>query len=82
MSFTGFENPPDSSLTWNRHIIDNSFQKYDDQAVGDVDNGSEEEILVPSQKGQVLVYYHIPPRPQRVPREDVRGVCSLKLVCK
>jgi len=58
-----FENPPDPTQTWTRHLIDNSFQKYHDQLVGDVDSDGEDEILVPSQKGRVLVYYDIPPDP-------------------
>ncbi|MBS7611553.1 VCBS repeat-containing protein [Candidatus Bathyarchaeota archaeon] len=58
-----FENPPNPADNWVRHIIDDSFQKYHDQAVGDVDNDGEDEILVASQIGRVLVYYDIPPDP-------------------
>jgi len=58
-----FENPPDPTEMWTRHLIDNSFQKYHDQAVGDVDSDGEDELLVPSQQGRVLVYYDIPPNP-------------------
>jgi len=58
-----FENPPNPTQLWTRRVIDNSFQKYHDQAVGDVDSDGEAEILVPSQRGRVLVYYDIPPDP-------------------
>jgi len=58
-----FENPPDPTQPWARHLIDNSFKKYHDQAVGDVDGDDEDELLIPSQLGRVLVYYDIPPDP-------------------
>lgn len=58
-----FENPPNPADNWIRRVIDDSFQKYHDQAVGDVDNDGEDEILVASQISRVLVYYDIPPDP-------------------
>ena len=58
-----FENLSDPDEVWTRRVIDNSLQKYHDQAVGDVDNDGEDEILVPSQLAKVLVYYDIPPDP-------------------
>ena len=62
-----FENPPDPTQTWTRRVIDNSFQKYHDQAAGDVDSDGEVELLVPSQEGHVLVYYDIPSDPSVSP---------------
>ena len=58
-----FENPPDPTQPWTRHVIENSFEKYHDQAVGDVDGDGEDELLISSQLGRVLVYYDIPPDP-------------------
>jgi len=58
-----FENPPDPTQPWARHLIDDAFKKYHDQAVGDVDGDGEDELLVPSQLAKVLVYYDIPPDP-------------------
>jgi len=58
-----FENPSDPTELWTRHVIDNSLQKYHDQAVGDMDNDGEDEIVVPSQLAKVLVYYDIPSDP-------------------
>lgn len=62
-----FENPPDPTQRWTRRVIDNSFQKYHDQAAGDVDNDGETELLVPSQGAKVLVYYDVPPDPTVTP---------------
>jgi len=58
-----FENSSEPEELWTRHIIDNNFQKYHDQAVGDLDNDGEDEILVPSQLAKVLVYYDVPSDP-------------------
>jgi len=58
-----FENPPDPTQPWIRHIIENGFKKYHDQMVADVDSDGEDEILVASQLGRVLIYYDIPPDP-------------------
>jgi hypothetical protein len=62
-----FENPPDPKGMWVKYVIDNIFQKYHDQAVGDVDGDGEDEILVASQGSKVLVYYDIPPDPKISP---------------
>lgn len=62
-----FENPPDPRQPWPRHLIENRFNKYHDQAVGDVDNDGEDELLVISQKAGVLVYYDIPDDPYQEP---------------
>ncbi len=62
-----FENPGDTSKLWNRRVIDNSFKKYHDQAVGDIDGDGEDELLVASQLGHIIVYYDIPPNPDVSP---------------
>jgi len=73
-----FENPPNPTDNWIRHTIDNSFQKYHDQAVGDLDNDGEDEIVVASQVSRVLVYYDIPPDPtvSPWPREYRHLICD------
>ncbi|MGQ9515254.1 MAG: FG-GAP repeat domain-containing protein [Thermoproteota archaeon] len=73
-----FENPDDPIHPWERHVIDNSFKKYHDQAVGDVDGDGELELLVASQLGKVLVYYDIPPYPRISPwpKEYRHLICS------
>lgn len=66
-----FECPPDPTQRWTRHLIEDRFRKYHDQAVGDVDGDGEPEIVVLSQLSGVLVYYDIPsdPRVSPWPRE-------------
>ena len=66
-----FECPPDPTDTWPKHVIEDRFEKYHDQAVGDVDGDGEPEIVALSQKNRVLVYYDIPsdPRVSPWPRE-------------
>lgn len=58
-----FENPEDPTQPWPRHLIDNRFEKYHDQAVGDIDGDGEDELVVLSQNAGVLVYYKIPDDP-------------------
>lgn len=58
-----FENPPDPTKAWPRHLITNSFQKYHDQAVGDVDGDGEPEIVFLSQEAGILAYYDVPADP-------------------
>jgi len=62
-----FECPPDPRQPWTKHLIENRFEKYHDQAVGDVDGDGQPEILTLSQQSQVLVYYDIPPDPRVSP---------------
>lgn len=58
-----FENPPDPTQPWRRRVIEDRFEKYHDQAVGDVDGDGEPELVVLSQDAGVLVYYDIPDDP-------------------
>ena len=62
-----FECPDDPRDLWPKHVIEDRFEKYHDQAVGDVDGDGEPEIVALSQKSQVLVYYDIPPDPRVAP---------------
>jgi len=66
-----FECPADPRRPWTPHVIEDRFEKYHDQAVGDVDGDGEPELVVLSQKSRVLVYYDIPadPRVSPWPRE-------------
>jgi hypothetical protein len=62
-----FENPPDPRQPWPRHLIESRFNKYHDQAIGDIDGDGEPELIVLSQKTGVLVYYDIPDDPYQEP---------------
>ncbi|HPZ54787.1 MAG TPA: VCBS repeat-containing protein, partial [Bacillota bacterium] len=58
-----FECPEDPTKPWTRHIIEDRFCKYHDQAVGDIDGDGEPELLFVSQHSRVLGYYDIPRDP-------------------
>lgn len=58
-----FENPPDPTQPWKKHLIENRFNKYHDQAIGDVDGDGQMELVFVSQKAGVLAYYDIPANP-------------------
>ena len=62
-----FEHPPEPRQPWPVHVIEDRFEKYHDQAVGDVDGDGEPELVVLSQRSRVLVYYDIPPDPRLSP---------------
>ncbi len=66
-----FECPPDPRDPWTPRVIEDRFEKYHDQAVGDVDGDGLVEIVALSQKAGVLFYYRIPadPRVSPWPRE-------------
>ena len=68
-----FECPPDPTQPWTIHVITDRFEKYHDQAVGDIDGDGEPEILFASQKTGVLAYYNIPadPRVSPWPKENL-----------
>lgn len=62
-----FECPPDSRDPWTKHVIEDRFEKYHDQAIGDVDGDGEPEILIASQRSGLLAYYDIPADPRVSP---------------
>jgi len=62
-----FENPSDPAGPWPVHLITDRFEKYHDQAVGDVDGDDQPELVFLSQKGSILAYFDIPPDPRVEP---------------
>jgi hypothetical protein len=70
-----FECPPDPRQPWPKFVIENRFEKYHDQAVGDVDGDGQAELVVLSQVTGVALYYDIPPDPRVSPWP--REVCHL-----
>jgi len=86
-----FECPPDPRERWPVHVIEDRFEKYHDQAAGDVDADGEPEIVFLSQKSGVLAYLDVPddPRVSPWPREcchvvakdmlDVEGLAVVDL---
>ena len=82
-----FENPGEEKENWKFHIIEDRFEKYHDQAVGDIDGDGEVEILISSQNAGVIAYFDIPdnPRVSPWPEEcchviaenlpDIEGLC-------
>ena len=82
-----FENPPDPTEPWNKYLITDRFEKYHDQAVGDIDGDGEVEILISSQNAGVIAYFDIPDNPKVSPwpeecchviaenLPDIEGLC-------
>lgn len=62
-----FECPPDPREPWRKFVIEDRFEKYHDQAAGDVDGDGEPEIVALSQRSGVLVYYDVPDDPHISP---------------
>ncbi len=58
-----FENPGPPFENWPKRLIENEFNKYHDQAVGDVDGDGQDEIVVLSQVAKIIAYYDIPEDP-------------------
>lgn len=58
-----FECPPDPRDPWPVRVITDRFEKYHDQAGGDVDGDGEPEIVFLSQKSGVLAYFDLPDNP-------------------
>ncbi len=62
-----FENPKNPTRPWKKRVLENTFEKYHDQAVGDVDGDGKDELVILSQGAKVLVYYDIPDDPTQEP---------------
>lgn len=58
-----FENPSDPTQPWQARVIENRFNKYHDQAFGDIDHDGKPELVFASQRSQILAYYDIPEYP-------------------
>ncbi len=81
-----FEQPADPRDEWTAHPITEDYHKYHDQAVADVDDDGEPELVLLSQNSEVMCYYDIPDDPRRTPwprdhrtvidagRGDVEGI--------
>lgn len=65
-----FENPEDPTKLWPKHLITSQFERYHDQAVGDIDGDGEPEILISSQNVGVIAYFDIPEDPTVSPWPD------------
>ena len=84
-----FENPEDSTGPWTKYTIENRFNKYHDQAVGDVDGDGQPEIVFLTQVSGLLAYYDLPDDPRQSPwpqscfhviADDVKDVEGLRIV--
>lgn len=65
-----FECPNEPRQRWKSYTITDSFQKYHDQAVGDVDSDGKVELVFASQGAGVLAYFDIPENPRISPWPD------------
>lgn len=65
-----FEQPADPTEPWTRHLLTDSFEKYHDIAVGDLDDDGEPEVVCLSQQSETVFYYDIPDDPYREPWPD------------
>ncbi|MGC9320046.1 MAG: FG-GAP repeat domain-containing protein, partial [Armatimonadota bacterium] len=62
-----FECPADPRGPWPVRVLTDSFAKYHDQAIGDVDGDGRPEVVFLSQVAGVLAYYDIPEDPATEP---------------
>ncbi len=62
-----FERGEDPTEPWTRRVITREFERYHDQATGDVDGHGRSEIVFASQNARVLGYFDIPDDPRQEP---------------
>jgi hypothetical protein len=66
-----WEHPGDDpAQRWTRRLITDCFERYHDQAIGDIDDDGEDELVVLSQNVKKLVYFDIPDNPRVEPWPD------------
>lgn len=62
-----FDPGADPRRPWRRHLITDEFRKYHDTAIADVDGDGEDEVLILSQRSEVVCYYDVPDDPTTSP---------------
>jgi hypothetical protein len=70
-----WECPEDPTQRWRRRLITDRFEKYHDQAIGDVDGDGEDELVFLSQRSKILGYFDIPSDPAIEPWPE--GNCHI-----
>ena len=66
-----FEQPENPRDEWKEHVVCSDYHKYHDQAMADVDDDGEPEIILFSQYSEIICYWDIPEDPQGSwPRSD------------
>jgi hypothetical protein len=62
-----FEIPDDPREPWTPHLLTDSFEKYHDLAVADVDDDGDPEVVGLSQESETIFYYDVPADPRQSP---------------
>ena len=62
-----FDPPKDPREPWDRYQITDGFQKYHDTAVSDIDDDGFVEVIVLSQRSEVVGYFDVPGDPRASP---------------
>ncbi|MFC6838512.1 FG-GAP repeat domain-containing protein [Halomarina ordinaria] len=65
-----YRQPEDPRDPWEQHLLTDSFRKYHDLAVGDVDDDGEPEVVGLSQEAEAVFYYDVPDDPTVEPWPD------------
>lgn len=65
-----FEQPADPRDEWTQRLLVDDYHKYHDQAVGDIDDDGDPEVVMLSQDAEVIFYYDIPTDPTLEPWPD------------
>ncbi|MFW5959241.1 MAG: FG-GAP repeat domain-containing protein [Natronomonas sp.] len=58
-----FKIPENPRQTWRKHLITDDLLKYHDTTVEDVDGDGEPEVVILSQRSEIVCYYDIPDDP-------------------
>ncbi|MGM0717683.1 MAG: FG-GAP repeat domain-containing protein [Halobacteriota archaeon] len=65
-----FEIPLNPRRTWSRHLITDTFRKYHDTAIADIDDDGKPEVVILSQESERVCYYDVPDDPSVSPWPD------------